>query len=169
MDIQHNPTLLWACDYLSMLWLEIIHVSKRDPRPQCVNGSISFKIHCVGYNTLREFPRRQAVMNIKFKLPSIFIEVLIFSGVLIISFYRLFYNLMLYKEWPYTSRCKPNKWYDTLPTKYEISRKHQGNTRIWHLMCWKWLGTNHKQILWILMQLPHAALWTKKAVCNVCK
>ena len=37
----------------------------------------------------------------------------------------------------------------TLPPKNEISEMHNGNTRIWHLICWKWLGTNHKQVLCI--------------------
>ena len=50
-----------------MLGLKSVHGSKSCPRPQWVNGSVSCNIHCVGYNTLREFPRRQTVMNIKFK------------------------------------------------------------------------------------------------------
>ena len=31
MDKSFHPTLYWACDYLSMLRLKLIHVSKRDP------------------------------------------------------------------------------------------------------------------------------------------
>ena len=31
IDKQVDPTLYWICDYLSMLWLKLIHVSKRGP------------------------------------------------------------------------------------------------------------------------------------------
>ena len=35
------------------------------------------------------------------------------------------------------------------------------------LICWKWLGTNHKQASWFLMQLSRVVLRTKYSICIV--
>ena len=51
-----------------------------------VKGSVSFRIHYIAYNTLREIPWLQTVMNIKFNLAYIFIEVWIFLKVLMVHF-----------------------------------------------------------------------------------
>ena len=35
------------------------------------------------------------------------------------------------------------------------------------LICWTGIGTNHKQILWLLVLLICVVLRTKKKICNV--
>ena len=46
---EFHPTLYWACDYLSMLGLKLIHVSKRAPRNKMLN-SILYKKTCATHN-----------------------------------------------------------------------------------------------------------------------
>ena len=48
MDKYFHPTLYWACDYLSMMWLQLIYVNKRgQSSPYSYSWKISTHLYCL--------------------------------------------------------------------------------------------------------------------------